>query len=189
MEKTQLKYNEYLRYTFAGGIGVISYFYLNPCFFETLFKSEGIKNSLFLVLLSLVFGSLVYSIHRAIMYPICYKLNLLILSLFNRVKYDKYLWYPFISSKLEMDMDFRRWKQRQNEKSFSNNLLDWSAQIHFLYCTVWVLLTAKLLSDNSTNKIYWLIGFLFLISLINHYKSLIYDINLSDKDKEYHNDK
>jgi hypothetical protein len=190
MNKPQLNYNEYLRYTFSGGIGVISYLYLNPNCFDNLFDSAGIKDSLFLILLSLVLGSLVYAIHRAILFPICSKVVLLILSAYRHVNFDKGLLWPFTSSKLEIEMSFRRWHQRDNPKSFSKNLLDWSAQIHFLYCSVWVLLVAKVLSPNTENTTitFFTIGCLFLITIINHYSSFLFDIKLEDKDKEYGKD-
>jgi hypothetical protein len=187
MDKPQLNYNEYLRYAFSGGIGVCAYLFLNPTLFDSLFKSEGIKDSLFLILISLVIGSFVYAIHRAILYPICLKINFLILSLFGHLKFDKGFLNPFTVSKTEIEMDFRRWFEREKPKSFSKNLLDWFAQIHFLYCSTWVLLTTILLKNEITqnyilNK--WSISIVMLISLISHYRSLKYDLKIEEMDKK-----
>lgn len=77
MDKLQLNYNEYLRYTFVGGFGVLTFLYLNPTVLQSLYDEKGsIKDSLLIALVSIIHGSLIYAIHRAILYPICYKINL-----------------------------------------------------------------------------------------------------------------
>jgi hypothetical protein len=206
MDKPQLNYNEYLRYTFAGGVGILSFLYLNPKYFDNLFQSEGIKDSLFLILSALIIGSFIYAFHRAIIYPIIYKINLFILTIFRQLNFDLGLLQPFTSSKLERDMDFRRWKQRQNPKSFAKELLDWSAQIHFLYCCVIAIFIVKLFSTQSNNVtisyvfdkgqaplVYknilrnWHLVALLIVAMINHIRSLVYDIELSQRDVDYEN--
>lgn len=190
MEKPQLNYNEYLRYTFAGGFGVLTYLYLNPTIRQTLFDENGtIKDSLFLVLLSLLLGSFLYAVHRAILYPICYKLNLIILRISGKTNNDL-SWVKFIFTQDEVKrQDFRRWKQRANPKSFASNLLDWSAQIHFLYCCVWAMWLSFIFTENITTdnflKKNWLLFtiILFVISLRNHYRSLLYDIDIVKHDQ------
>ncbi len=210
MDKPQLNYNEYLRYTFAGGIGILSFLYLNPLYFNHLFKSEGIKDSLFLVLASLITGSFLYAFHRAIIYPIIYKINLLFLLIFAEQKFKPKLLIgiilPFTSTEFERDLDFRRWKQRQNPKSFAKDLLDWSAQIHFLYCSVIAIFIVKLFSINSNKEtieyIYdngksifvyknilrnWHLLVLLIVAMMNHIRSLKYDLELAKRDLDFEN--
>ena len=190
MDKPQLNYNEYLRYTFAGGFGVLTYLYLNPTVRQTLFDEKGtLKDSLFLILLSLLLGSFLYAVHRAFLYPICYKLNLIILRISGKIKTTT-SWDSFILTQDEVKtQDFRRWKQRANPKSFASNLLDWSAQIHFLYCCVWAmwvsyLFTKELPTDNFlTKKWVFVTVMLFIISLRNHYRSLLYDLDIVNHDE------
>lgn len=191
MDKPQLNYNEYLRYTFAGGFGILTYLYLNPTILKTLFDEKGtIKDSLFLILLSLLLGSFLYAIHRALLYPICYKINLIFLRQCKKIT-STLNWRKYIFTQEEvMNQDFRRWKQRSNPKSFATNLLDWSAQIHFLYCCVWAmsisfLFTEKMPADNflTSNWLLFTIG-LFIISLRNHYRSLLYDIEIINHDEK-----
>jgi len=190
MEKPKLNYNEYLKYTFAGGIGVLIYIYLNP---ELIERNSSIKDSLVIILISLLFGSFIYSVHRAILYPICLKINYIILRLSKKVK-PKNNWKNFIFSQdYVKTQDFRRWKERQNSKSFSNNLVDWHSQIHFLYCSVWaitfsIILSSKIAPDHLNLK-NWFIptAILLLIAFRNHYRSMLYDIDIEENDEKYLN--
>lgn len=90
-----------------------------------------------------------------------------------------------------MEQDFRRWKQRDNPKSYAKHLLDWSAQIHFLYCCVWAMLFSwaftinEKSSSNDLLRSWWpVISIVVLgISIRNHYRSLLYDLELANQDK------
>lgn len=192
MDKPQLNYNEYLRYTFAGGFGVLTYMYLSskkPAYF---FNDKGhIEDSLFLLMISLLLGSFLYAIHRAMLYPVCLRFNLVVLRLYGKIN-DSSKWSRFIfSQKLVMEQDFRRWKQRDNPKSYAKHLLDWSAQIHFLYCCVWAMLFSwaftinEKSSSNDLLRSWWpVISIVVLgISIRNHYRSLLYDLELANQDK------
>ncbi len=87
MDKPQLNYNEYLRYTFAGGFGMLCYFFLQPNVYNGLFNKDGdFKDSLFLVFVALILGSFLYAVHRAILYPICLRINCVILILNKKQK-------------------------------------------------------------------------------------------------------
>lgn len=191
MDKPQLDYNEYLRYVFAGGFGILTYLYLNPFVLQTLFDEKGtLKDSLFLVLLSFILGAFLYAIHRAMLYPICYKLNLVILRLTGQLK-SSLKWWDFILTQNEVKkQDFRRWKQKVDSKSLSKNLLNWFAQVHFLYCCVWAMLISWLCTENLENGNFltenWqlITGVFFIISLRNHYRSLLYDLDIQNQDEE-----
>ncbi len=191
MDKPQLNYNEYLRYTFAGGFGILTYLYLNPPILNTLFDEKGaIKDSLFLVLLSILLGSFLYTLHRAFLYPICLKVNYIFLRLSNieetNIKWHKYV---FTQEYIKKE-DFRRWGQRDNPKSFAKNLIDWAAQVHFLYCCVWAILVSWIFTENITRENYltknWLYftTAIFIISLRNHYRLLLYDIDVEKFDNK-----
>lgn len=196
MENPKLNYNEYLKYTFAGGIEVLVYLLLNPEIkFKLIEGDSSIKNSLFIILISLLLGSFLYSVHRAILYPICLKINYIILRLSKRIK-PKSNWINFVfSQEYVKKHDFRRWKERQNTKSFSNNLVDWHSQIHFLYCAVWAISFSIILSLKNTIDFFilqnWFIltSILLLIAFRSHYRSLLYDIDVAKNDKLYRNNK
>lgn len=192
MEKPQLNYNEYLRYAFAGGFGVLTYLYLNPNIQKTLFNDkETIKDSLSLIVLSLLLGSFLYALHRAFLYPICLRINLVFLRLSNRLESNLNWWSFIFGQSVVKEQDFRRWKQRGNSKSFAKNLLDWSAQIHFLYCCVWAMVASWIFTINEiqnknilTDNWLFFSLILFLISLRNHYRSLLYDMDIEKYDKD-----
>lgn len=197
MDKPQLNYNEYLRYIFAGGFGMLCYFFLQPAVYRGIFNKDGdFKDSLFLVLVAMILGSFLYAVHRAALYPICLRINCIFLTLAKKFTINAELnwWNILTGQKLFIQEDFRRWNQRDNPKSFAKHLLDWSAQIHFLYCCVWAMIAAKVFAFQKVdttnclvNSWYYIAAGLFLISLRNHYRSLLYDLSISKKDSTLKN--
>jgi hypothetical protein len=191
MEKPTFNYNEYLRYVFAGGFGMLCYFFLQPNVYNSLFTKEGdFKDALFLVFAAMVIGSFLYGVHRAILYPICLRINYVILILYKKVKTRKKWWAVITGQQIMLDEDFRRWNQRDNPSSFARHLIDWSAQIHFLYCCVWAMIAARIFSfqhitpANFLKEYWWYFATaLFMVALRSHYRSLLYDLAVAAKDE------
>lgn len=199
MDKIQLNFNEYLRYLFAGAIGVLGYLYFNYDFNKLFNLDKSIfTESSILILISLVFGSLLYSLHRALLYPLVLRINLFIYyktsgrSNFPIPK-PKPRWYWCFRQDLLLNLDFNRWKQRKKEKSFSIFMNDWFSQIHFLYCSVWALtfvIVFTILKENETrldDQSDYLITFGMLVVLLyaafrTHYRSIVFDQEIDRMD-------
>jgi hypothetical protein len=146
MEK--LKTNDLLRYAFSGGITLFTLFILCNCSLSIKMMGNEYLNATFLGVLAFIIGSLIYSLHRAILYPILYRIVLIIFCLTKRYQWDTDMLIPWRPAKLELDLDINRWKRRKENNSIQNDFYDWGSQIHFLFTTFWGMLTALIISKN-----------------------------------------
>lgn len=196
MEKPSLNLNEYLRYFIAGAVSIICYLFLNPDTFEKIDIRNNSLTSIPLALASFVFGALIYSVHRALLYPCYYRFMFIIrfiVSGFRRNRWDWGYLIPVHPSETQINEDFRRWRERRIEKSFSNDLKEWASQVHFLYCSALAILIGILLTKvpsecKSIEKehlcIAWIVfGLLFLSGIIHHYRYLVYDLQTGRREE------
>lgn len=182
----KLNYNEYLKYVLSGGVGIISYYFLSPSNAQYFFQeNELMKNSITSILFSLIIGSFIYGIHRSILYPVIYKIILILLIVFKKITTRVSCLQLITTFKEEKKQDFRRWKQRKKDLSISHDLIDWAAQIHFLYCCVWAMLGAFLFAYPGIYKTIesnWIIFtiLLFFVAGFSHFRFLVYDVSVKD---------
>jgi hypothetical protein len=194
MDKLQLNYNEYLRYVFAGGFAIMCFVFLNFEKLTPFFQEKELDSYAFSILiLCVLLGSFLYSIHRAIFYPIlCLKVNLIFLKLFRKIKKPPKWSELLLENEFIINEDFRRWHRRKNENSFSKNMLDWYSQIHYLYCCSWAMFLTGFFSleqikaPNILREYWWLFSFiLYIFSLRSHYRSFLFDFKIDKKDRKY----
>ncbi len=186
MDKINLTFNELLRSFFAGVWGFVWLFLLLDDNKRRFIYENGFKDISFLIFAALLTGVVIYSVHRAIIYPNLYKLVLTILVvILRKLRWDGdwWLFIPFYPSRTERYHDFRRWKERGKEKSISSNLIEWGSQVHFLYCSSWALLLAIAFEkgiNTCESKFIELACWTLLITLsasfIHHVRYMIYDI-------------
>ncbi len=185
--KLHLDLNQFLRFLLAGGWALGCFLFINPHQFENLFKEHTID----LILIAMVFGSIVYVVHRAVLYPNLHKVICIILSIFKKMKWDSGYLMPFFPSKTEMELDLMRWALRKNEKSISKNITDWAAQVHFLYCSAFASLFTVIISyqmeDPNVQRLlfvrclFWL---LLVFGLINDIRLVLYDLKVINKERD-----
>lgn len=89
-----------------------------------------------LVGVALVLGGLSYSVHRAVIYPLIYRLLLLLLWLLGRFQFERRLLVPYLPAPLEVRLDRVRW---QRGDPLRKAVQEWGAQVHFLYSTAFFL--------------------------------------------------
>jgi hypothetical protein len=176
-----------LRYAFAGGIAVASFLLMYPnlicptalCSFH-IDGAEGVTLILGLVLIA---GTVIYNVHRALVFPIFYRITGLLtlpyacaLSLLN----------PWRPAERELEVDNWRWSHDKNARRRWD---EWGAQTHFLYCAAWAIpaawLAGKFLISTSCRAEHGLFFlFLFAVTLlagwVNNYR-LLYTINVEMK--------
>lgn len=80
MDKLNLDINQFLRFLLAGGWGLVCYFFISPDNFEKFITGNRID----LIVIALVMGSMIYVIHRAVIYPNIYKIICFILWIFRK---------------------------------------------------------------------------------------------------------
>ncbi len=178
----KLNLNELLRYGFAGALFLIS---LVSSFKEAQEIISKLPSDFFgattVLGVVLVGGSLLYAVHRAVLYPIIYQLQSMV------VYRNKYV----DTQKLDA---LRNWMLLDGSVSkiqnlFSIGLGNGGSQVHFLYCSLWAItlsLTLGAILEWSPTDIKILSLILLPIigvsALISHYRFLRFEKSLfSDK--------
>jgi hypothetical protein len=187
MDKINLNIGDYLRFVLAGAWYLMALLLMHTEAFGDFYRN----NSGPLIILALIIGALIYSVHRAVIFPLFYKSLLFLFRKSKGVGRDNLVWIPFYPSKLEIELDVKRWKERKDEKSLIRNLVDWSSQIHFLYCTAWAFLLALLSNryvDDANRKnlnIVWLLFVVILVSgFVSHLRNFVFDIKIRNLESE-----
>jgi hypothetical protein len=132
----QLKLDDLLRYGFCGGLFVLTLLLVHPASSEKLSQAKSVGEAGLLLGLVLLIGSLIYTLHRALTYPlVLFKLAALVVAIFGGFKFELALVIPFFQTKLERDMDGWRLELRRKQDALSGVIAEWGAQVHFLYCS------------------------------------------------------
>lgn len=184
MEKLNFDINQLLRFLLSGAWAIICFYIVYPVEVENI--SE--KNGTALVIVALVIGCIIYSVHRAVIYPNLFKFLCLILSIFRKMKWDFGFIIPFIPTNTEITENFARWERRGKEKSFSkSHIIEWGSQVHFLFCSAFASLCAILFSNSIGNYsikghcylkiIFWI---LFSSGIINNIRLILYDLKAKE---------
>ena len=128
---SNLKIDEILRYTLAGGIALLAVWfgYKEPNVWLTE-KREGALITVAFAALPVLIGALVYVLHRALPYPFLYRV------LAKRCGRPESI----------REMDILRWKHQGKTGALQNRMSEWAAQIHFLYAASWSIAFANLVA-------------------------------------------
>lgn len=171
----ELDLNNWLRYFLSGAI-IFSLLYWisndssvsNPTL-KNFFASLHLDKAVFGISFSLIIGAIVYSLHRAIVYPVIFYFFQLMFALMvksERKRFSRDAWIPFRPSKIEIDRIKDYWNPIIAHKEYFQRLAEWAAQIHFLYCTSWSLILVQIIVQQLGIKEYYWIIYLFWIILI-----------------------
>jgi hypothetical protein len=191
----RLRINDLLRYAFSGGIALltIDILYKKPTI-GILTTADKLADAAILGVLALLIGTLIYSLYRSAVYPLIYRVLLIVLCIQKKYEFKPEMLIPWRPTKLEIELDTKRWKLRMDEKSVHNNLVEWGSQIHFLWTTSLAIMAASFvgahLSSNVTKEfdanaysILSTINYLILVSAaIAHWRHLIYDHELLSRE-------
>ena len=130
---------EVLRYALAGVVGLLGLVALCPDA-RSLFGTEtSLSEAAFVGAIALTWGTVIYAIHRAAVYPLLYRV-VLIPYLWNAGLRWKLL-VPYWSWPEELARDRNRWGSADSPEK--TGLREWAAQVHFLYCSALALLSAR----------------------------------------------
>lgn len=180
---------EWLRYGFAGAIALLTALLRYPEASTFLTSKTALLQSLLVIGLVLLIGSLIYVIHRAILYPIFYRIGSVIF-FYKKSELRKRLLIPWWVDQKQADLDIERWKRLNNETSIQKYLSEWASQIHYLYSVTWAIILGIIfgsfvgweVDENSqTNSYYWYAAIIiFVISIVHHARYLYYEKRLSN---------
>ena len=187
-----LKLNELLRYAFPGVIAVLVLFATRPDALGLLSAYSKFTQAAILGGFILIVGSTIYSLHRALTYPLIYRFILIFFSLSRIYPFDRDLLVPFKPCKLELDLTFERWRREQNQTSFQGKMREWGSEVHFLYCTTWaILITLKLghaisnrTNENAFQILTWLAILSLLGALVQDLRSMYIEKKIAEKEME-----
>jgi hypothetical protein len=186
----QLKLNDLLRYAFSGGIALFTLAILYKPTIKIFTTADKLADAAIIGVLALLTGSLIYSLYRSVVYPLIYRVLLIILSI--QKKYDfklemLFLWRP---TELELTLDTKRWTLRKDDKSNLNDLVEWGSQIHFLWTASLAIMAASFIGghlppeitkefDATAYSIMSSVNYVILASAaITHWRAMIYDHRL-----------
>lgn len=187
----KLKINDLLRYGFSGGIALFTLVVLYPNALSFFRGKDDYVETAFIGAFALIVGSLIYSLHRAVIYPLLYRLLIIALSLRGKYEFKCEMLVPWRPTKLDLTLDTKRWIRRKDKKSLQSELSEWGSQIHFLYTTSWAIILASFIGsllpiptkapkfDQGTYLIIsWVNWFIFISATITHWRHLIYENHL-----------
>jgi hypothetical protein len=137
----ELGLQELLRYALSGGIGFASLLLMYPKIARSIGDVKGAEEVTLIFGAVLVAGTLVYNIHRSLLFPPLLRW----IGFFTLRPQKTSLWmllFPllwWLPSVTEMEVDRWRWKLKKGDRRPWD---EWGAQIHFLYCAAWATLAA-----------------------------------------------
>jgi uncharacterized protein involved in cysteine biosynthesis len=141
MEKLRL--NEYLRYGLSGAVALLTLVLTYPQTASWLSIDSKLAQAFIVVGLILLIGILIYSVHRAILYPIIYRI---MLTKIHGFEWKSLSLLPWKFSSDEIELDVKRSNKRCEEKNpYKTGFDEWFSRIHFLYCSAWAILISLIL--------------------------------------------
>jgi hypothetical protein len=134
----ELGLQELLRYALSGGVGIVALRLMYPQSACLISGIDGASQVTLLLGAILVVGSLIYNLHRSVLFPPIFRW-LGRKTLVN----DKSapIGNPWVPSPDEVAIDRWRWNL---DITFRHRWAEWGAQTHFLYCGTWAVLLAFL---------------------------------------------
>jgi len=136
-------------------------FTIQDCFTVEISNSSLLIFPLMMAL-SFLIGAFIYALHRALILPIFYKSFMYCQFKSQKPKegnktQDSFcirdIFIPWKEPEPIVDRNLSRWKLQQNKYSIINNLTEWAAQIHFLYCVTWAIVLAIIIAYIVSSKI------------------------------------
>jgi hypothetical protein len=140
----KLNFNDLLRYGFSGGALFIALAITRVGFDSAISSGVGLAESTGLALVAVVIGSLIYSLHCALIQcHIAWLMTLIHDRKRPAYKLSRYLFtvfhYDLLIAK-NFKRDYRRWVRRCYYPAFQANFDKWASQVHFLYGCGWAIM-------------------------------------------------
>jgi hypothetical protein len=182
----ELKLEELMRYVLAGAIGLVALLIGFCDVAKPMARVSGVTQASLLLLVALAFGSIVYAVHRSLLYPVLYHLGLLVLIAARVYALDVRLFWLFLPARLELSLDFLRWKRAAACHYAHPRIAEWGAQVHFLYCSGWTIFLIQWLGyrfglqpTGSRVTLFWIASWLIAIGFLGYCRLLYFDSQLA----------
>ncbi len=176
-----LKIEDLLRYGFCGGLFLITLILTHPDNVKNVLETKNIGQATLVVGSVLLLGSLIYTLHRALTYPlILFRAALLATAAFGIFPFEWALLNPFRQPQIEEQLDRWRLDVRRSDSTLHSVIDHWGAEVHFLYCSSLGIFTAIYLGSflpttyNLTARRVLVRGAVFILfaGLYHHFRLL-----------------
>ena len=142
----ELGFQELLRYALSGGVGLASLLLMYPNVACLIGPIDSAGEVTLILGATLLLGTLVYNIHRALLFPPFFRAIGLITISQTDSKWKRFIefcqfWLWWRPSKAEIDYDSWRWELPDKHR---DRWVSWAAHPHFLYCAAWATWAAFL---------------------------------------------
>jgi hypothetical protein len=112
-----INFDQLLRYGASGGFGVIVFLFAFEIKIDTIDTDlRRYLSEWTLVLISFIYGVLVYAVYRAFIFTTLYRASLTIAGRYESIQ----------------DIDILRWRKKQDKNSLQIFMYEWGGQIHLL---------------------------------------------------------
>lgn len=183
MKDLKLSADQIFRYFLSGVIAIFTWKLRCPEFQwanQTTWTVEGLAVG---TVLALAIGSLLYSVHRAVIVPLLHRVFLYLFVSRKKTKLFK------LVPKSELDFYEKYWNDPPHYSI--RPLREWAGYLHFLYCSSWaiysVLLLAKFLKVNAPaqSALLPVLATVFFVSaVLSNCRLIIIFQNLSSRETE-----
>jgi hypothetical protein len=178
---------ELLRYALSGGIGVAVLLLTHPLAACSVRQMDVTKETTLALGSVLLIGTLIYNVHRAVVYPIFLRIIGFFVPRWN-FDWKNWKgwsiwrnWNPWKPSNSELEVD--RWRWSDDPEKRPRRWDEWGAQTHSLYCAAWAIWLALKIGGcfwgTPNCQAYLLFRILFFVTLfagiISNYR-LMYSI-------------
>jgi hypothetical protein len=135
----ELGLQELLRYAVAGGVGLASLLLMYPNLACLIGRVDSAAKVSLILGAVLVFGTLVYNIHRALLFPPFFRAIGLMTISQTVSRWERFIqfcqfWLWWLPSKDEIGIDRWRWELPHKDRDRWDA---WAAHAHSLYCAAW----------------------------------------------------
>lgn len=187
----ELKLQDLLRYGFSGGLFLVVLVLMHPAWREAAINDTGIGETATLVGLTVLVGSLIYALHRALLYRLVLTVALALVACFPPRDFDPSILLPLVPSRAELALDRWRLAMRQRNDLMDSYTAEWGAQVHLLYCSAWAIIfgvvIGRLFRDCASvlsSKQYSIVVTVMLVAAFWHHLRLLLWIR-ANRDQDF----
>lgn len=132
----QLRIEDLLRYGFSGGLLFIALYITFSWGPQAIVPFSGVTEVTLVLGVVILTGSLIYTVHRAILYPLLlFPLALVAAAALGSWPFDRDMVIPMRQSEVELHLERMRMQMRRQLDPLDVMFSEWGAQVHFLHCS------------------------------------------------------
>ncbi len=142
-----LSFGKYLRFALSGAVFFAAVALLaddagREPRFARVYEVSNLGDATLLVGACLLVGTIVYALHRALLYVVVLRVLQLVLAVLCITKWRSVLLCPFRPTPFEHRLRRGLWRAAEKDPFTHKQVTGWGDQVHLLYCAAWAILLA-----------------------------------------------